>query len=1410
MRVRLLASLVGLFLVSVLILFSGVEARAANQVVASDSFNRTVSGGWGTADVGGPWTLLDSPSSWSVSPGAGSIAVAATAQRRAVLGGVSVQDVDLLAKLTLPRCSGAGHYCDAFLIGRTSAGSNPTYYRVGVVQGPGSGDILLRSQRSDGTTLASDLDTGIPAADGAQVMLRVEFQGVNPTVIRARAWLAGGTEPSAWLLNTTDSTSAEQTAGTVGLRVRNEDTTGTHTFAFQSYQATTLGSTPAPSISGFAPSSGPTGSSVTINGSNFTGATAVSFNGTSATAFTVNSDSQIAATVPAGASSGPISVTTPNGTGTSATSFAVNNGAAVASDSFARTVTGGWGTADVGGPWTVVGTPTRWSVSPGAGSISVGATGTQEGLLSNVNVQDVDVLTEVTMPFCTDVSTTNHCDAFVLGRVSAGSSPTFYKIGVYQGAGNSDIFLRAQRNDSSFLTSDVDTGIPAADGARVMLRVEFQGVNPTVVRERAWLAGTTEPSTWQLTASDSRSAEQIAGALGVLVRNEDAAGSETFAFQSYQATTLGASPAPSISGFTPTSGQVGTSVTINGSNFSGATAVAFNGTGASGFTVNSATQITANVPAGASTGPISVTTSSGTATSTTSFTVGTGAVVASDSFNRTVSGGWGSANTGGPWTVLDTPSSWSVSPGAGSINVPATAQRRAVLGGVSVQDVDLLAKLTLPRCTTPGKNCDAFLIGHASAGSNPAYYRVGVAQGAGSSDIVLRAQRSDGTNLVNDLDTGIPAADGAQVMLRVEFQGVNPTVIRARAWLVGTTEPSSWLLDTTDGDSAEQISGTIGVRLRNEDTSGAHTFAFQSLLATALPSLPPPTTIVSDSFQRSLASGWGNADVGGWWTVVGSPWNWSTNAGAGSVKVGANGQESAYLSTFTVQDVNILEKVNLPACGANDCDSFVLGRYTPAYSPSYYRVGVVQGASGDIMLRAQRSDGTSLTTDLDTGIPAADGAQVMLRVQFQGVNPTVIRARAWLAGTTEPSTWLLNTTDNTSAEQSGGMVGVQLQNEDTGTAHTFQISSLQATGSANPMSVAPNPSGAAHWLYVVDDGRVYVYDIDNNHALVKQFPIPNQSKRGIVVAPNRGMLYLSECGPTYCRGAHGSLIAYDLVHDVVAWIANYSFGIDQDAITPDGSTIYMPHGDDGTDGQTSILDASNGKPIGTIDTGTFGHNTIVSLDGSKVYLTGLTGTNYDYAHVVDTATNQVTLNAGPTINGIRPFTINGKATLMFTTSSYHCGFQVLSLVTGQVLYTVPFGGSCTWTATSAPDHGISLSPDEKRLYIVDAPLNALEVYDVSGLPASAPTFVASVPLTPFVGIETPCQTECNREGWVLNDLSGRYVYVGDSGDVVSTSTLGVVGNLPALDNTRVMAEIDWQNGTPSVTSTHFGLGRVTN
>jgi uncharacterized repeat protein (TIGR03803 family) len=78
---------------------------------------------------------------------------------------------------------------------------------------------------------------------------------------------------------------------------------------------------------------------------------------------------------------------------------------------------------------------------------------------------------------------------------------------------------------------------------------------------------------------------------------------------------------PSITGFTPPSGPVGTSVTINGMSLTQTTSVTFGGVKATSFTVNSDIQVTATVPTGAKTGTIKITTKGGSATSSTKFTV---------------------------------------------------------------------------------------------------------------------------------------------------------------------------------------------------------------------------------------------------------------------------------------------------------------------------------------------------------------------------------------------------------------------------------------------------------------------------------------------------------------------------------------------------------------------------------------------------------------------------------------------------------------------------------------------------------------------------------------------------------------------------------------------------------------------
>ena len=82
-------------------------------------------------------------------------------------------------------------------------------------------------------------------------------------------------------------------------------------------------------------------------------------------------------------------------------------------------------------------------------------------------------------------------------------------------------------------------------------------------------------------------------------------------------------PSPTISSFSPAYGCTGTTITIKGSNFSGATNVSIGGTNATSFKVTSDTIITA-VVGSVNSGVIKITTAIGTATTSNIFTTASG------------------------------------------------------------------------------------------------------------------------------------------------------------------------------------------------------------------------------------------------------------------------------------------------------------------------------------------------------------------------------------------------------------------------------------------------------------------------------------------------------------------------------------------------------------------------------------------------------------------------------------------------------------------------------------------------------------------------------------------------------------------------------------------------------------------
>jgi hypothetical protein len=122
--------------------------------------------------------------------------------------------------------------------------------------------------------------------------------------------------------------------------------------------------------------------------------------------------------------------------------------------------------------------------------------------------------------------------------------------------------------------------------------------------------GGTAAASYTVVSSTSITATVGAGASGS-VSVTTASGTGTLAGFTYL-------PPPAITSFSPVSAGTGQTVTITGTNFTGATAVRFGGTRATSYTVVSATSITAIVGSG-STGSVSVTTANGSA-SRTGFT----------------------------------------------------------------------------------------------------------------------------------------------------------------------------------------------------------------------------------------------------------------------------------------------------------------------------------------------------------------------------------------------------------------------------------------------------------------------------------------------------------------------------------------------------------------------------------------------------------------------------------------------------------------------------------------------------------------------------------------------------------------------------------------------------------------------
>jgi DNA-binding beta-propeller fold protein YncE len=349
---------------------------------------------------------------------------------------------------------------------------------------------------------------------------------------------------------------------------------------------------------------------------------------------------------------------------------------------------------------------------------------------------------------------------------------------------------------------------------------------------------------------------------------------------------------------------------------------------------------------------------------------------------------------------------------------------------------------------------------------------------------------------------------------------------------------------------------------------------------------------------------------------------------------------------------------------------------------------------------------------------------------------------------------------------------------------------------------APGSPGSHRFEYVFPDREIDVFDARPPFRLVERVQVPElHSLRGVAVSPSTGMLFASIGGNGGSAG-NGGLLAYDLRRNRIRWQRAFPTGTDSLAVSRDGRTLFVPEGERTEDDIWYVVAAQTGEVTHEIHAAPGPHNTIVSPDGKVVYLGPR---NSRFLVVASTANDRVVERIGPLKGGVRPFTVDQRRALAYTTATGFLGFQVSSLRTGRLLYTVPI--RFPWRhSLGTPSHGISLSPDGNRLAVIDVPNSYVHVFDVSRVPHEPPRLVANVRLTHSMkGTERPCGGDCGRAGWLQHSLDGRFLWVADDGNVIATRTNRVVAFVPALSNSRYLFELDWRGALPVRTSTRSGI-----
>ncbi|GCE76118.1 PKD domain-containing protein [Cellulomonas biazotea] len=191
---------------------------------------------------------------------------------------------------------------------------------------------------------------------------------------------------------------------------------------------------------------------------------------------------------------------------------------------------------------------------------------------------------------------------------------------------------------------------------------------------------------------------------------------------------------------------------------------------------------------------------------------------AADAFARTVANGWGSADTGGAWSVAGGAANFSVASGVGAMRVTGAGFRLSSFLPVSATSADVRADVALDVMPT-GSGTDLEVVGR-SVGTTDGYRARLKMLSTGVVRASIIGTAAGTTTTVAQVNVpGVTYTAGQTLSVRFQVEGTGTTQLRLKVWPTGSAEPAAWTLTGSSTTASLQVAGGVGLSVYTSSTT---------------------------------------------------------------------------------------------------------------------------------------------------------------------------------------------------------------------------------------------------------------------------------------------------------------------------------------------------------------------------------------------------------------------------------------------------------------------------------------------------------------------------------------------------------------------------------------------------------------